>query len=370
MQALILVGGKGTRLRPLTSLLPKPIVTLVDRPFLTYQLEWVKAHGIDEVILSCGFLPDQLEAVLGDGSALGLTLTYVVEPEPLGTGGALKYAEPHLQDRFFMLNGDTLTDMDLSAQLAQHLRTGARGTLALHPVDDVSSYGLVPLYPDGSVREFLEKPGPDDAVSTNLINAGAYVFEKEILDDLPACGSHFSIERDVFPRLVGNGLYGYEASGYWMDIGTPKRYLEGTFDILNANVATAIGRRLAAHGGCLTEGATVEGRVVRPAIVGAGSHIGPEAIVGGLAVLGENCRIGAGSHITDSVLHDGVRIGARTRINGSILAADVTVGDNCLISRGAVIGAGVQIGDDNEIVNGMRIFPGTEIPAGAIRFSS
>jgi mannose-1-phosphate guanylyltransferase len=368
MQALILVGGKGTRLRPLTSLVPKPVVKLVDRPFLTYQLEWVKAHGVQEVILSCGFLPDQLEAVLGDGSSLGLKLTYVVEPKPLGTGGALKYAEPYLQDRFFMLNGDTLTDMDLTAQLAQHLATGARGTLALHAVDDVTSYGLVPLHPDGAVRDFLEKPGPDDAAATNLINAGAYVLERELLAGLPERGSHFSIERDVFPRLVGRGLYGYRASGYWMDIGTPERYLEGTFDILNANVATAIGRRLAAHSGCLTEGATVQGRVVRPAIVGAGSVVGPDAIVGGLAVLGENCRIGAGSHITDSVLHDGARVGERTRINAAILAADVTVGDNCLISRGAVIGAGVRIGDDNEIVNGMRIFPGTEIPAGAIRF--
>jgi mannose-1-phosphate guanylyltransferase len=267
-----------------------------------------------------------------------------------------------------MLNGDTLTDMDLTAQLAQHEATGARGTLALYPVDDVSSYGLVPLNPDRSVREFLEKPGPDDSVDTNLINAGAYILEREVLADLPARGTHFSIERDVFPQLVGNGLYGYAASGYWMDIGTPSRYLQGTYDILNGNVATSIGARLAEHHGCLTEGATVEGRVVRPAIVGAGSHVAADAIVGGLAVLGENVRIGSGSHITDSVLLDGVSVGENTTIKRSIVSENVTIGSNCLIDRGTMIGANVSIGDDNVFLNGIKIFPGTQLPAGAIRF--
>lgn len=368
MQALILVGGKGTRLRPLTSLLPKPVVTLVDRPFLNYQLEWVKSHGVDEVVLSCGFLPDQLQDVLGDGSALGLSLTYVVEPELLGTGGALKYAESHLDDRFFMLNGDTLTDIDLTSQLGQHVATGARGTLALYPVPDVSSYGLVPLNDDKSVREFLEKPGPDDVVDTNLINAGAYILEKEILKDLPASGTHFSIERDVFPMLVGNGLYGYEASGYWMDIGTPSRYLEGTYDILNCNVVTEIGQRVTAADGRLIEGATIEGRVVRPSIVGPGSYVAERAIVGGLAVLGRKVTIGEGAHIFDSVLMDGVSVGANTSIGSSIVSPDTSIGANCRIFDGVVIGANVTIGDGNELQAGMRIFPGVEIPAGAIKF--
>jgi mannose-1-phosphate guanylyltransferase len=369
MQALILVGGKGTRLRPLTSLLPKPVVTLVDRPFLNYQLEWVKAHGVDEVVLSCGFLPDQLQAVLGDGSALGLKLTYVVEPELLGTGGALKYAESHLDDCFYMLNGDTLTDMDLTAQMAQHKATGARGTLALYSVDDVSSYGLVPLNADRSVREFLEKPGPDDVVDTTLINAGAYILEKSILADLPERGTHFSIERDVFPTLVDNGLYGYEATGYWMDIGTPERYLQGTYDILNGNVVTNIGTRLNAAAGCLIEaGATVEGRVVRPAIVGAGCHIAADAIVGGLAVLGRNVSVGAGSHITDSVLLDGASVGENTMIRHSIVAENVKIGDNVTVGRGTMIGSGCTIGNDNDLMNGVKIFPGTTLPDGAIKF--
>src|SRR5919206_1369758 len=161
MQALILVGGEGTRLRPLTSTVPKPVVPLVDRPFIVYMLEWLKHHGVDDVILSCGHMATSVRNVLGDGSQLGIRLRFVEEPEPRGTAGALKYAESFLEDRFLMLNGDTLTDIDLTAQLARHEETGALGTLALVPVEDPTAYGLVPLNDDGSVREFVEKPTAD-----------------------------------------------------------------------------------------------------------------------------------------------------------------------------------------------------------------
>ena len=190
MQALVLVGGEGTRLRPLTSTMPKPVVPLVDRPFIVYQLQWLRSHGVDEVVLACGFLPDEMKAVVGDGSEFGVKLTYLVEPHPLGTGGALKYAEDLLQNRFLMLNGDTLTDIDLTAQIAQHDASGARATLALVPVEDPSAYGLVPLNDDRSVREFLEKPGPDEVIDTNLINAGAYVLEKSILAEMAPAGTN------------------------------------------------------------------------------------------------------------------------------------------------------------------------------------
>src|SRR5947209_20276563 len=158
MQALILVGGEGTRLRPLTSSLPKPVVPLAGQPFLSYMLEWLRSHGVEDIVLSCGFRADGVREVLGDGSLLGLRLRYVEEPEPLGTGGAVKFAESLLDERFFMLNGDVLSDLDLSGQLAQHERTAARGTLALIGVEDPSAYGLVRLNEDGSVKEFLEKP--------------------------------------------------------------------------------------------------------------------------------------------------------------------------------------------------------------------
>src|SRR5882757_4293127 len=174
MQAVILVGGEGTRLRPLTSTVPKPVVPLVDRPFIAFMLEWLARHGVDDVILSCGFLATSVRNVLGDGSQFGLRLRFVEEPEPRGTAGALKYAEDLLDERFLMLNGDVLSDIDLSAQIAQHDATGAVGTLALVPVEDPSAYGLVRLNDDRAVKEFVEKPSADE-IDTRLISAGAYV---------------------------------------------------------------------------------------------------------------------------------------------------------------------------------------------------
>ena len=293
MQALILAGGQGTRLRPLTSTIPKPVVPLVGRPFISYMLEWLRSHGVDDVILGCGHMADGVRGVLGDGESLGIRLRYIEEPEPLGTGGALKFAEDLLDERFFMLNGDVLTDIDLTAELAQHEQTGALATLALIPVEDPSAYGLVPLNPDNSVREFIEKPGAEQT-ETDLINAGAYIIERRVLDEMAAAGTNISIEREVFPTLVGRGLYGYPADGYWLDIGTPERYLQGTFDILEGNVTTEIGRRLGAAGLALQDGANVDGRVVAPALLGAGCTVAYGAIVGGRTVLGENVTVGAG----------------------------------------------------------------------------
>ena len=211
VQALILAGGEGTRLRPLTSTVPKPVVPLVDRPFIAFMIDWLRAHGVDDIVMSCGHLAAGVRNVLGDGDAFGVRLRYMEEPRPLGTGGALKYAEDLLDDRFLMLNGDVLTDIDISAQIAAHERTGARATLALYPVDDPSAYGLVRLDDDGAVREFVEKPSPDQ-IDTHNISAGVYVLERSVLELLEP-GAPASIERDVFPRLVGNGLYGHVAAG-------------------------------------------------------------------------------------------------------------------------------------------------------------
>jgi mannose-1-phosphate guanylyltransferase len=368
MQALVLVGGEGTRLRPLTSTMPKPVVPLVDRPFIVYQLQWLRSHGVDEVVLACGFLPDEMKAVVGDGSEFGVKLTYLVEPHPLGTGGALKYAEDLLQNRFLMLNGDTLTDIDLTAQIAQHDASGARATLALVPVEDPSAYGLVPLNDDRSVREFLEKPGPDEVIDTNLINAGAYVLEKSILAEMAPAGTNVSIERDVFPKLVGHGLYGYVASGYWLDIGTPERYLRGTYDILERNVSTEVGASITAADGKFITDSKVEGRVVAPSVVGAGCEIAAGAIVGGRAVLGRDVKIGEDARVRNSVLLDGVSIGAHSTVAGSVLAAGVVIGEHCHIEDGVVLGSGVRIGDHNHLGAGARIFPGVELPDRAIRF--
>ena len=367
MQALILAGGEGTRLRPLTSTIPKPVVPLVGRPFISYMLEWLREHGVEDVILGCGFMADRVRDVLGDGSGLGIRLRYLEEPRPLGTGGALKFAEDLLDERFFMLNGDVLADLDLTAQLEAHERTGARATLALVPVDDPSAYGLVRTDPEGAVTEFVEKPGPEHT-DTNLINAGAYILERGVLDGMPPAGTNVSIERDVFPTLVGRGLFGYEASGYWLDIGTPARYLQGTYDILEGKVATEVGRRLRGSGLVLVEGATVDGRVVAPVVVATGCSVAPRALVGDRSVLGEGVTIGEGARVESSVLLRGVSVGAGTRIRASIIGPDVQIGDHCQIEGGVMLGAGVKIGSGNTLAAGARIFPGVDLPDGAIRF--
>ena len=366
MQALILVGGEGTRLRPLTSTVPKPVMPLVDRPFISYMIEWLRGHGVDDMVMSCGFLAAGVRNVLGDGSGLGVKLRYVEEPRPLGTGGALKFAESLLDERFFMLNGDVLTDFDLSGQLAQHEETRARCTLALIGVEDPSAYGLVRLNDDQSVNGFLEKPSPDQ-IDTDLISAGAYVLERDVLELIPP-DTNASIERDVFPELVGDGLYGFAGDGYWLDIGTPDRYLQATFDILERNVATAVGNELGDNYLSVAGDGSFTGRVVPPARVGTGCRIAGDARVGSLAVLGDNVRVGESTTIERAVVFDGAEIGPNCHLRYCILGAGARIGANTHIEDGTVLGEGVTVGSDNILTHGARIFPGVSLPDGAIRF--
>ena len=366
MQAVILVGGQGTRLRPLTSTVPKPVVRLVDRPFILFMLEWLRSHGVDDVIMSCGFLADGVRSVLGDGSSLGIRLRFVEEPEPRGTAGALKLAEPMLDERFVMLNGDVLTDLDLTSQIAQHEATGARATLALVPVPDPTAYGLVILREDRSVSEFLEKPS-SDRVESNLISAGAYVLERQILELVPP-ERNVSIEREVWPRLVDSGLYGFPSESYWLDIGTPARYLQGTFDIIEGNVQTAVRDRLGSDWLAVDEGAEVRGRVIPPAVLERGVRVAEGAHVGSLVVLAEDVSIAAGSIVERAVVLGGSQIGQGCELRDCIVAAGCSVGAGTKITGGAVLGEGVRIGADNVITRGARIFPGVELPDRAIEF--
>ncbi len=366
MQALILAGGEGTRLRPLTSTVPKPVVPLVDRPFIAFMLDWLRSHGVDDVVMSCGHLASGVRSVLGDGSAVGVRLRYLEEPRPLGTGGALKFAEDMLDEQFLMLNGDVLTDIDVTAQLAAHASSGARATLALYPVEDPSAYGLVRLNGDGSVREFVEKPAPDQ-IDTNNISAGVYVLERSVLS-LLAHGEPASIERDVFPELVDDGLYGHVAHGYWKDIGTPERYLEATFDILEGSVATEVAARMGAAYVCVEDDVAAGGRIVPSALVEAGCRIGDGARVGGRAVLEHGVVVGAGTTIESAVVMRGASIGANCTLRGCIVAAGARIGDHCVIDGMSVIGEGVTLGADNVVSNGARLFPGVTLPDGALRF--
>lgn len=308
MQAIVLVGGEGTRLRPLTSDVPKPAVTLVDRPFLAYAIEWLAAHGVTEVVLACGFLPDVLrEALRDEEQRAGVRITYVAEPEPLGTAGAIRFAADslgdRLDDRFFALNGDVLADLDLSALLRAHEERGASATIGLHPVEDSSAYGLVSCDGDGRVLEFTEKTGK---AVPGEINAGAYVLQRPVLDLIPP-GQAVSIEREVFPRLIGEGLCGLLLDGYWMDIGTPERYLQASWDILEGTVETRV-------------------KPTAPGLfVGEGAEIDAEADVGPRAVVAGGCRVERGATVSDSVLLDGCIVGRDALVRDSILAPGATV---------------------------------------------
>ncbi len=371
MQAVILVGGEGTRLRPLTSGTPKPIVTLVDRPFMAYMLEWLAGHGVEDVIMSCGFLATKVKAVLGDGSDYGVRLRFVEEPEPRGTAGALKYAGELLDERFLMLNGDVLTDFDVTAQLAQHAATGATATLGLVPVADPTQYGLVLTREDGAVTGFLEKPGRDklEGITEYLISAGVYVLERSVLDRI-APDRNVSIETVVWPQLVGDGLFAFASRGrYWMDIGTPDRYLEGTADILLGNVQTRVAERLDVRGRSLAEGAAAPGAVIVGAVIAEeGVRIGAGARIVGPTVLARGVSIGAGAVVERSVVLDGTRIAAGAFVSDAILAPGVSVGERTVVQGQAVLGEGVAVGADCELTHGVRIFPGTTLPDGGVRF--
>ena len=321
MQAIVLVGGEGTRLRPLTATVPKPALTLVDRPFLAYMIEWLAAHGVTEAVLACGFLPDVLrEALAGEEERAGVSIQYVVEPERRGTAGAIRFAADELgerlDDRFLALNGDVLTDLDLTALLRAHEERGARATLGLYPVEDSSAYGLVHSGPEGAVLEFLEKTG--EAVPGE-INAGMYVLDRSVLDLIPP-GEEVSIERDVFPRLVGEGLHGLRLDGYWMDIGTPERYLQASWDILERRVETRV-------------------RPTAPGmLVGAGAEVASGATIGPRVVLSGGCEVASGAEIRDSVVLDGCVVGEGARVSGSILSAGVEVAAGAVLES-AVVGA-------------------------------
>jgi mannose-1-phosphate guanylyltransferase len=341
MQALVLAGGEGTRLRPLTHTVPKPVMPLAGRPFLTFMLDWLRGHGVDDVLLSCGFLAHAVEEVLGDAYE-GMRLRYVHEDEPLGTAGPVRLAadERLLDDRLFILNGDVLTDMDLTAQLAFHQEKNAAATLALIAVEDTASYGVVPTAVDGAVEEFLEKsPGP---APTNRINAGAYVIEREVVERI-AAGRAVSFEREIFPELVGSGLYGFMSEGYWIDIGTPERYLEATYDLLSGRVHSTLPER--DETGSL---------IYEPALV-AGAHIGPQT------VLGPHCSVGAESAVERSVLHQRVIVGSGCTIREAVLGDGVQVGDNAEIEPGAMLGSGVIVEAGEVVESNARLEPGARV---------
>lgn len=359
MQALVLVGGEGTRLRPLTLTRPKPALPLVDRPFIRFMIDWLAAHGVTDVVMACGFRPQPLRDALG-GDATGPSIEYVEETEPLGTAGPIRLAADRglLDDRFLVLNGDVLTDLDLSEHLRRHTERAATASLALYPVADPTSYGLVRKNPDGSVTEFVEKPDPA-AVDTDEVNAGAYVLERSVCELIPP-GRAVSIERDVFPRLVGQGLFGLRLDGYWMDIGTPERYLEACRDILRGAVRTQVAERMGAGDIAIDEHADVDSgaTIEAPALIDAGSHVEMNATVGPDAVIADHCEVGEGARVVGSALMPGCHVGADARVSGAILGPGVEVGRGAIVAEGAVVGEGARIAAGSIVESDARVEPG------------
>ena len=367
-QAVILVGGEGTRLRPVTSRVPKPVAPVVERPFVAYILDNLVRHGVARAVFSSGYLAAAIEAEIGDGAAYGIAVEYVVEDEPLGTAGAIANCADKLGGvPFFVFNGDVLSDVDLSALAALHRERGGMGTIFLTPVADPRRYGLVELHADGSVASFLEKPG--DWEGTALINAGVYVLEPEVLELVPR-GRLFSIERGVFPKLARAGsLYGYVDDGYWRDIGTPESYLQAHFDILGRRVSTTVGEALGDAYVYVAPSADVDAtaRVVPPCYVADGAVVGAGARVGPLAVVGAGAQVGEGASVTETVLQSGVRVDAHAEVTRSILVCASRVGPGTRL-RAAVLGEACDVGAANELAAGVCLEPGTRLADGCIRF--
>ncbi len=347
MKAILLAGGMGTRLRPLTAHTPKPIVPIFNRPFLYYQLDLLRQISeIDEVILSLNYQPRRIEEIFGDGADLGLRIRYVVEPEPLGTAGAVKYAEEFLTDSVVVFNGDVLTQVDLASVIRLHRERKAKATIVLTPVENPTAYGLVETDPQGNVKRFLEKPKADE-ITCDTINAGIYVLEPETFDRIPA-NTNWSIERSYFPSLVERAetFVAYIDRGYWIDIGTRQKYMQVHRDIMDGRYLAppfsgASAMAWVAPGAKVEDGARIEG----PCFIDEGATIKSGARIGPYSVIGQNCHIDEKADISGSVIWPNSWIGADARVSGAIL------GRHCHVGRAATIGDGTVLGDKSVVTD-------------------
>jgi mannose-1-phosphate guanylyltransferase len=346
VQAVILVGGEGTRLRPLTFGTPKPMVPIVGVPFLARTLERLYEAGIRDVILPAGYMPQAITEYFGDGSRLDMKITYVIEDEPLGTAGAIKNVEQHITGPFFMMNGDVLTSLDLRAMIAYHKKKGGLGVLHLIKVEDPSSFGCVVHDESGRISQFIEKP-PKGTEPTNEINAGTYLLDPKVLDFIPP-GRNVSIERETFPKILAEGqpLYAYTTEDYWIDVGRPEHYLTVHRDILNGTMPLRVETN--------TEGSVH---------IGEGSHVDSSAKLGPNVVLGKNCSVGANASIKNSVLWDDVVVEQGATIEETIIASRSIIGANAKIGKGSVIGHDARIEADTIVPEGSRIGPSAPIGA-------
>jgi NDP-sugar pyrophosphorylase family protein len=359
MKAVVLVGGEGTRLRPLTFTTPKPLLPIANQPFLERQLLALADHGVDEVVLSMGYLPDAFHEHFrddaGEDTFRGMRLRYAVEEEPLGTAGAIRFAADGIDERFVVCNGDVLTGLDLTAMVEFHDTCGAEVTIALTRVDDPSAFGVVPTAPDGAVIAFVEKPSPGSAPS-DWINAGTYVIEPPFLDRIPPRLS-VSVERETFPRLLEQSgrLFGYKTDAYWLDIGTPEKYLEAHVDVLRGKVGrppTPGARELSAD--VWTQGdATIEpgATVLAPALLGPGARVQSGARVRG-SVLGAGAIVEQGVVLETAVLHDEARVSHDSTIDHAVVGRNTVVKPDVVLTEYTIVGADVTVASGTRISAG------------------
>ncbi|HZT65594.1 MAG TPA: NDP-sugar synthase [Acidimicrobiales bacterium] len=345
MRAVVLVGGEGTRLRPLTYDVPKQMLPVAGVTMIERVLGQLAAHGVDDVVLSMGYRPDAFLAAFPDGTAAGVSLHYAVEPEPLDTAGAIRFAaaDAGIDQTFLVVNGDVLTDLDVTALVAFHRHRQASATIALTPVEDPSAFGVVPTDDAGRVTAFIEKPRRETA-PTNLINAGTYVLEPAVLDRIPT-GRKVSVERETFPQLVEQGsLFALASDAYWIDTGTPALYLRANRDLVAGlrGSPPAPGARDVGAGVWVLDRAELAGTVEGPALVGEGATVAEGAHVRS-AVLGAGVRVEEGASVEGSVLLDRVVIGPGARVEGSMIGHHSSVGEGSKIMPTSVVGCGVAV---------------------------
>jgi len=330
------------------------VVPLLGRPFLAYQLALLREHGVTDVILACSYRVDDVKEALGEAEHLGVRLRYVIETEPLGTGGGVRNAADLARGTVFVLNGDVLTDADLTAMRTLHETRGSRTTIFLTRVADPRAYGLVELRPDGRLARFREKPTAEEPITTDTINAGVYLLDAALLARIPA-GRAVSIEREFFPALIADGIpaYGWIADSYWRDIGSPAAYRAAQLDMLDGRVRTTLpppGRQVRA-GVWLGEGVEVAAgaAVTPPAVIGDGVRVAAGAVVGSHAVLGRGCRIGPRARVTASILWERVSLGEQAVASGCVLADDVSVGARAEVGDGVILEAGAVVPERSKL---------------------
>ncbi len=354
-EAVLLVGGQGTRLRPLTVNTPKPMLPVAGVPFTVHQITRARDAGVRRIVLATSYRAEVFAEFIEDAD-LGIEVVIATEEEPLGTGGAIRHALAHLEsgpdDPVLIFNGDVLSGLDISGLVEAHVRSGSDVTLYLTPVDDPRAYGLVPIDADGRVQAFLEKPSTPEEIITDLINAGCYVFKRSVIEQIPT-GRVVSVERETFPGLLASGAHvrGVVDEGYWLDLGTPLAFVQGSKDLVLGHAPSP---------------AVIQ---TGDSLILSGSHIADSACVEGGSSIGRDVVIEAAANIDGSVVFDRAVIEQGAQVVGSIIGVGARIGAGCEL-HGVVVGDGAVIGARNELRDGARVWPDIELPPTAIRYST